>query len=53
MSCMDQVKIINGATYTLIARRKPAPGQNVLRWVGDDGAEVELTDAESRELADI
>lgn len=47
---MEKVRIINGVTYTLIARHRPAEGQNAVRWVGDNGDEIELTAEEVNEL---
>lgn len=44
------VKIEDGATYTLIARPRPADGEAPIRWVGDDGRELELTDDEAAAL---
>lgn len=43
------VKIIDGAGYTLLRRTDPQPGQRHHCWVGDNGSELELTDEEASE----
>lgn len=43
------VRIIDGATYTLLRRTNPQPGQRHHCWVGDNGVELELTDEEAIE----
>lgn len=44
------VKVQNGATYTLIKRSRPSPGQNDTYWLGDNGQEIELTEEEAANL---
>lgn len=44
------VKILDGATYTIIERPRPEQGQARHRWVGDNGREIELTDEEAAAL---
>jgi len=41
-----QVKVADGATYTIVRRKNPQPGRPAYYWLGDDGAELELTDEE-------
>lgn len=41
------VKIADGATYSIAKRPDPAPGQRAHYWLGDNGREIELTDAEA------
>lgn len=45
-----EIKIQDGATYTIIKRANVAAGQQPYRWVGDNGQEIELTEAEAAEL---
>ncbi|MCC9144987.1 MULTISPECIES: hypothetical protein [unclassified Arthrobacter] len=45
-----EIKIQDGATYTLIKRVDAAAGQQPYRWVGDNGQEIELTDEEAAGL---
>ena len=46
----QRVKVLDGATYTLVMRTDPHPGQRHHFWLGDNGHELELTDAEAAEL---
>ncbi|MEV8336937.1 hypothetical protein [Leucobacter sp. NPDC077196] len=45
-----RVKTLDGATYTLSARTHPSSHQRSHYWLGDNGQELELTDAEAAEL---
>ena len=45
-----RVKIFDGATYSIVKRPRPAPGQSEYYWLGDNGRELDLTDDEAREL---
>lgn len=42
-----EVTIVDGASYTLLRHVNPALGQRHHCWVGDNGAEIELTDEEA------
>ncbi len=44
------VKVENGATFTLVERKSPRPGQRSHYWLGDNGQELELSDDEATEL---
>lgn len=44
------IKILNGATYSIIQRPNPQPGQRNYYWLGDNGTEIELKDEEARRL---
>lgn len=45
-----RVKVVDGATYALTERARPASDQPSLYWLGDNGQELELTDEEAAEL---
>lgn len=45
-----RVKIVDGATYTIVQRAAVRPGQRMHYWLGDDGTELELTDEEASQL---
>lgn len=47
---VEKVKVLDGATYTII-KRASTPGLRDYRWVGDDGREIELTNEEPEELS--
>lgn len=44
------VKVENGATYTVVSRSHPNPGQQSYYWLGDNGREIELTEQETADL---
>ncbi|MBO1900928.1 hypothetical protein J4H92_03070 [Leucobacter weissii] len=41
------VKIVDGATYTLVRRDDPPPGRRAHCWLGDNGWELELAEEEA------
>ncbi|WDF33719.1 hypothetical protein PTW37_01965 [Arthrobacter agilis] len=44
------VKVLDGATYTLVKRSSPAAGQGSHYWLGDNGQEIDLTHDEASRL---
>ncbi len=46
-----RVKILDGATYSVVKRSKPSEGQRDYYWLGDNGRELELTDSEWNEFS--
>lgn len=47
---ISRVKVEDGASYTILRRTDPVPGRRHHCWVGDNGAEIELTDEEAASL---
>jgi hypothetical protein len=45
------VKVQDGATYTVVKRSSPAAGQRSHYWLGDNGQEIELTHEEAARLS--
>jgi hypothetical protein len=45
------VKVLEGATYTVVKRSSPAAGQGSYYWSGDNGQEIELTHDEAGRLS--
>lgn len=45
-----RVKVIDGATYSVVKRKHPAEGQRDYYWLGDNGQEIEMTEGEAAEL---
>jgi hypothetical protein len=43
------VKVVDGATYTIVKRSDPVSGQRAHYWLGDNGMELELTDGEAEQ----
>lgn len=47
---IEQPRILDGVSYTILRRPHPIPGQRHHCWVGDNGAEIELTEQEASTL---
>lgn len=47
---LSEVKVVDGASYTILRRPNPAPGLRHHCWVGDNGSEIELTDEEAASM---
>lgn len=45
------VKVHDGATYTVVKRSSPASGQRSHYWLGDNGQEIELTHDEAARIS--
>lgn len=45
-----RVKILDGATYAVVKRKKPSADQWDYYWLGDNGREIELSDGERAEF---
>ncbi|MHA7220356.1 hypothetical protein ACX80L_15895 [Arthrobacter sp. MDT1-48-3] len=45
------VKVQDGATFTVVKRSSPAAGQSSHYWLGDNGQEIDLTQEEAARLS--